>query len=142
METRIITPEYAVTGQITPEDVKAIAEAGYKVLIDNRPDAEIVDGNTSDAIALAAREAGLTFVYNPVTSGALTMDNVSLQRKVIEEAEGPVFAYCRSGNRSAILWSLAEAGKRPTAEIVEKVAAAGYDVSHLAPQIEALAKAA
>ena len=35
-----LTDYLAVAAQITPEDVAAIAAAGYKVLINNRPDGE------------------------------------------------------------------------------------------------------
>ena len=35
-----LSDNVAVSGQIQPEDVAAIADAGYKVLINNRPDGE------------------------------------------------------------------------------------------------------
>jgi sulfide:quinone oxidoreductase len=52
---------------------------------------------------------------------------------------GPVLAYCRSGTRSATLWSLAQAGARPFDEILSATAAAGYDMSGLADRIAARA---
>ena len=38
---------------------------------------------------------------------------------------GPAFAYCRSGNRSAVLWALTQAGERPAGEIL-RIAADGW----------------
>jgi sulfide:quinone oxidoreductase len=35
-----LTPAFAVAPQISPEDVQAIAAAGYKSIICNRPDDE------------------------------------------------------------------------------------------------------
>ena len=85
-------------------------------------------------------DLGLVFVANPVIGGALTMDNVTAQRAVIAAATGPVFAYCASGNRSSIVWALANAGKRPVDELVGLPARFGYQLDHLRPQIAALAQ--
>jgi len=40
-----LTPDFAVAPQLTPEDMAAVAEAGYKSVIINRPDHE--GGQTS-----------------------------------------------------------------------------------------------
>ena len=59
--------------------------------------------------------------------------------EVIDNAAGPVFAYCRSGTRSITLWSLSQAGKVPTDEIVNAGAKNGYDLEPMRATIEALA---
>jgi hypothetical protein len=46
----------------------------------------------------------------------------------------------RLGNRCSIVWALANAGKRPADELVGLPARFGYQLDHLRPQIEALAK--
>ena len=38
-------------------------------------------------------------------SGQLTAENVEEQAKALEELEGPVFAYCRSGTRCTNLYA-------------------------------------
>ena len=140
MDIRPITPDYAVSPQIAPEDLAAIRAAGFTTVINNRPDAEIPADLNSDTMARAAAAAGLVFVANPVIGGALTMDNVTTQRAAIAASTGPVFAYCASGNRCSIVWALANAGKRPADELVGLPARFGYQLDHLRPQIEALAK--
>ena len=35
---RTIAPDYAVAGQLQPDDMHEIARAGYKAVINNRPD--------------------------------------------------------------------------------------------------------
>jgi uncharacterized protein (TIGR01244 family) len=65
---------------------------------------------------------------------------VTAQEAAISASTGPVFAYCASGNRSSIVWALANAGKRPMDELVGLPARFGYQLDHLRPQIEALAK--
>ena len=49
---------------------------------------------------------------------------------------GPAFAYCRSGNSSAVLWALTQAGERPAGEILRIAADAGYDLSGIAPMLD------
>lgn len=140
MDIRAITPDYAVSPQIEPGDLPAIKAAGYVAVIDNRPDGEIPPQLHTAAMRKAAEALGLTFVANPVIGGAMTMDNVTAQAAAIAAATGPVLAYCASGNRSSMVWALANAGKRPVDELVGLPARFGYQLDHLRPQIEALAK--
>ena len=139
MDIRAITPDYAVSPQIEPGDLPAIKAAGYVTVIDNRPDGEIPPNLHSSEMRRAAEALGLVFVVNPVIGGQITMDNVTAQGAAIAGSSGPVFAYCASGNRSSIVWALANAGKRPADDLVGLPARFGYQLDHLRPQIEALA---
>lgn len=141
MEIRPLTEDYAVSPQITPDDVAAIAEAGFTTLICNRPDGEIPADINAEAIRQQAEAAGLRFVLNPVVGGAITMDNVHNQGRAIADSNGPVLAYCASGNRSSIVWALAHAGKRPTDELIAIPARYGYALEPFRPTLEQLAKA-
>lgn len=139
LSIRPLSPDYAVAPQIDPEDLAAIRAAGYRTVIDNRPDSEIPASHHADRMRAAAEAAGLAFVPNPVIGGALTMQNVAAQAEAMAASDGPVLAYCASGNRSSIVWSLAQAGKQPVDAILAATAKAGYQLAHLRPQIEALA---
>lgn len=141
MDIRPLTPGYAVSPQIDPVDMAAIKAAGYTVVIDNRPDGEIPPSHHTPIMAEAAKAAGLVFVANPVIGGALTMENVQAQAAAIAAANGPVLAYCASGNRSSICWALAHAGKMPTDELIGTPARFGYNLEGLRPQLDALAGA-
>ena len=139
MNIRQITPDFAVSEQIDPADMADLAMAGFSTVICNRPDAEVPPPLQSDAMRAAAEAAGLTFVDNPVVNGGLTMDMVTTQGQTLAQSPGPVFAYCRSGTRSTIVWALSQAGQRPTDDLLAAAAAAGYDISGMRGQIEALA---
>lgn len=139
MEIRALTDTYAVSPQIEPGDLAAIRAAGYTTVIDNRPDGEIPAELQTDTIREAAQAAGLTFVANPVIGGQLTQDNVDAQRAAIEAAEGPVLAYCASGNRSSVVWALAHAGQLPVDDLIGLPARHGYQLEHLRPTLERLA---
>jgi uncharacterized protein (TIGR01244 family) len=141
MDLRPLTPSYAVSPQIAPADLAAIKAAGYTLVIDNRPDAEIPPTLHTEVMRDAAEAIGLTFVANPVIGGALTMANVTAQRDAIRAATGPVLAYCASGNRSSVVWALAEAGTRAVDDLIGLPARFGYQLEHLRPQIEAIAAA-
>jgi uncharacterized protein (TIGR01244 family) len=140
MEIRELTQGYAVSPQIEPSDLPALAAAGFTTIICNRPDAENPAERGSDAMRAAAEREGLAFVHNPLSHGSLTQDIVDLQRSTIDAADGPVFAYCASGNRCSILWALAEAGRVPTDDLIAAAARWGYQLEGLRPQIDSLAK--
>jgi uncharacterized protein (TIGR01244 family) len=140
MDIRRITADYAVSPQITPQDVAAIKAAGFVTILCNRPDAEVPPDVQAAAVGAAAEAAGLGFVVNPVTHQGLNMEMVRRQMDTIAEAGGPVFAYCASGTRCSIVWSLGQAGKMPTEAIIAATARAGYDLSHLAGRLDDLAR--
>ncbi len=139
MDIRALTPDYAVSPQIEPADLAAIRAAGYTVIIDNRPDHEIPADLHTDAMRAAAEAEGLIFVANPVIGGQITMENVTAQGDALAAATGPVLAYCASGNRSSIVWALANAGDRPVDELIGIPARFGYQLEHLRPTLEQLA---
>ena len=75
----------------------------------------------------------MTTATNPAALIAAMVD-------VLESADGPVLAFCRSGTRSCNLWALARArmGDYP-ALLIEKGAGAGYDLGGLRPLLDQLA---
>ncbi|EPX85623.1 TIGR01244 family sulfur transferase [Salipiger mucosus] len=142
MDLKQIAPGYYVAPQIEAGDLPAIADAGITRIICNRPDAENPPELQAAAIEAAARGAGLDFAAVPMTNESLTLDDVARHAELIEQANGPVLAYCRSGTRSTIIWAMGQAGKMPTDEIVAAGARGGYDLSGLRPTLDKLAEQA
>ncbi|WP_370209085.1 TIGR01244 family sulfur transferase [Pararhodobacter marinus] len=140
MDIRPLSDTYSVTPQIEPEDIEAIKAAGFTTVICNRPDGEIPPELQADAMRGLVEGAGMAFVVNPVIGGALTQENVDAQRSAIDSASGPVLAYCASGNRSSIVWALANAGRKPTDELISAGAQYGYQVAQFRELIDRLAK--
>ena len=139
MDIRALSPAYAVSPQIEISDLAALKAAGFATIIDNRPDGEIPPQLHGAAVKAAAEALGLTFVINPVYPGALSPENVAVQKAAVEASTGPVFAYCASGNRSSILWLLMNAGRLPVDEMIATTARYGYNHAALRAQIEAAA---
>ncbi|MCL7464009.1 TIGR01244 family sulfur transferase [Phaeovulum sp. NW3] len=140
MDLRQITPEFAVAPQITPEDVPTLAALGFRTIINNRPDEEIEDALDSDAMAVAAEAAGLAYHHLPYYPGQLTPDLVEAFESVMQDVDGPVLAYCRSGTRSSHLWALMQAGRMALPDILRAAQAAGYDHTALVPLLESRAE--
>ena len=138
MDIRTITPRYSVSPQISAEDVAAIAAAGFKTVICNRPDAEVPPSHQAEAIGAAVLAAGLTFEVLPLTHQTMNAENVARQRALYEGCEGPVLAYCASGTRCSVVWALSQAGDLDVDAIMSATTEAGYDLSGLRPTLEAI----
>lgn len=139
MDIRRLTPNYAVSPQIAPEDIARLKAEGFATIICNRPDAEIPAHLHAAVIGPLVTAAGMAFVVNTVIGGAMTAENVAAQGAAIAGATGPVFAYCASGNRSSCVWALSQAGTVPADDLIGAGARFGYQLEGLRGQIEALA---
>lgn len=138
MEPRIVTETYHVSPQISPEDAAAIRDAGYTLVIDNRPDNEVPPELQAAAIRQAMEAAGLRFELLPLTHQTMTAENILRQAEMIDGAEGKVLAYCASGTRCTVIWALARASELGADGVLKAAAAAGYDLAGLRPTLKAL----
>jgi len=127
---RRVTDDFTTAPQIAIADVAEAARQGFKTIISNRPDGEEPGQPTAAEVEAAAKAAGLAFFHIPVRGGP-TPDQVEQTQAILAEADGPVLAFCRSGTRSIVTWSLSQAasGARPRDELVGLGRDAGYDLS-------------
>ncbi|ABL72763.1 TIGR01244 family sulfur transferase [Paracoccus denitrificans] len=102
---RKIDDRFSVTGQIHPEDLPAIAEAGFRVLVCFLCDGEERGQPDFATIAAEAARLGLTARHIPV-AGLPTTSQVTAFRRTLAEAEGPVLGWCRSGARARALHAM------------------------------------
>jgi sulfide:quinone oxidoreductase len=129
MQVKPLTLDLSVSPQIAASDVDRLASQGFKSIICNRPDGEGVGQPSFAEIAKVAAASGLEARYLPVTPGKFSDEDADRFREALSELPKPIVAYCRSGTRSATLWSLAEASRRTPHDIVERAKSAGYDVA-------------
>lgn len=139
-DVRQVTDRFAVAPQIEVEDFAALKAMGFRHVINNRPDGEAMGQPSSAEAEQAARAAGLTYTQAPFV-GQPTPEAVKAAEEAISGSNGPTIAYCRSGTRSIHAWAMAtaRAGALTPEQIVEKGAAAGYN---LAPMKDLLRKLA
>ena len=139
MPTTSLTDRYAVSPQVTPQDVADLKAEGFRSIVSFRPDGEAPDQPDAAAVEAAAKAEGLAFLAIPVKAGTVPSDAQVLQaREALASLPAPVVGYCRSGTRAAQIWALAEAGTRPAAEILAEAARAGIDLGGLKSRLEAV----
>lgn len=99
-----LTDTYAVAEQIQVADVDAIQAEGFTTVICNRPDNEEPGQPSAADIQAACDAAGIKFFHFPFAAMPLPPELVAAHREAIENSSGPVLAYCRSGQRSGLIW--------------------------------------
>ena len=127
---RRVTDDLSVAPQISVADVAEAARQGFKTVINNRPDGEEPGQPSGAEIAAAALAAGLADHHIPVRGGP-TPEQVEATGVVLQDAEVPVLAFCRSGTRSIFTWSICQAttGAMARGDLVSLGREAGYDLS-------------
>ncbi len=140
-EFKRVTADFAVAGQLGTEDVARAAGEGYRTIIANRPDGEAPGQPAADAIKAAADAAGLNFKAIPFSGLPPAPAIVAETATALDEANGPVLAYCRTGARSITAWALAQAltGGHTPDEIIALAQKAGYDLNGARGALETLA---
>lgn len=105
-----ITDDYSTAPQIAPGDIAEIAQLGFKTIINNRPDLEGgVEQPSSNAIAEAAKQHGLHYVYIPVVPNQIQDSQVETFSQALTIAPKPVLGFCRTGNRASQMYIRANA---------------------------------
>lgn len=129
-DIRKLTDTMCVAPQLRPEDAEALKEAGFTLVINNRPDGEEPDQPTSKEIRDAVEAAGLAYVHIPVGHG-IGPSEINAMRKALATCGGDkVLGFCRSGTRSTMLWALARSEDGVPREELHKVAqGAGYNLA-------------
>lgn len=139
-EFRRLNENVMVSPQLALGDMAEAAALGITTIVNNRPDGEEPSAPQGDAMADAAAAAGLNYVAIPVGHSGFSEPQVDAMIAALEQADGPILAYCRSGTRSTLLWALAAAKQGEVPETIARTAAqAGYDVSPIRPMIDMLA---
>jgi uncharacterized protein (TIGR01244 family) len=84
------------------------ARAGFRSVINNRPDFEHGPQQPTNAvIEAAARAAGLEYRFLPVDSAHQSPEEIAAFARLLKELPRPILAFCRSGARSTRLYMAA-----------------------------------
>jgi uncharacterized protein (TIGR01244 family) len=128
-----INDQLSVAGQISLDDLQAFRQAGYTTIINNRPDNEQPGQLDHVAAEAEAKKQGLTYVYQPIVSSAISRKDVhDFQAHLLREGK-PILAHCRSGTRCYLIYALTRVlndGASPLA-LVAEAASKGYDIRAL-----------
>jgi len=128
---------FSVAPQIRPADLPAIAAAGFRGIVNNRPDGETPDQPPSQEIEAAAKRLGLAYAHIPVVPGEICGAQAQGLDDFLAQAQGPVLGFCRTGTRAVQLWALQQAAHGNVEDILSAASRAGYDLASLRPRLEA-----
>ena len=118
-----LAPGFEVTGKLDRADLEALAAAGVRTIVNNRPDGE--DPGQLNAVEARpiAEALGLQYHHIPITAQTLSRADVDDFAAVLRAAPAPIVAHCRTGTRSTLLWALTRL--REGADPFALIAAAG-----------------
>ncbi len=129
MDIKTLDQQVSVSEQIALDDLTRLAAQGVQVLVCNRPDGEAPEQLAFAQLSAAAEKLGMTAVHIPFKPGEMT----AAQRDefvALLNTDQKVHAFCRTGNRSSMLWAAARkaSGAAPDT-ILNQAKTAGFDVS-------------
>ncbi len=108
---RPLSPDVSTAAQLDVQAMIALARAGFKSVINNRPDHEGgPDQPTSAELEAAANAAGLVYAHLPVGPSYQSPEEVVQFQGLMNTLPKPILAFCRTGTRSGKLFMAATAG--------------------------------
>lgn len=121
-----------IGGQIRPDEVAGLAQMGVTLIVNHRPDGEEPDQPLGAEIEDAATAVGIDYRAIPIIRGIGPAD-AEATAEAIASARGKTLMFCRSGNRSALAWALAQSDQGVAREEIEaKLAGVGIDPTPIA----------
>ncbi|MBW8830902.1 MAG: TIGR01244 family phosphatase [Burkholderiales bacterium] len=111
IQVQPLSPDVSVAPQLVPDAMSPLATAGFKSVINNRPDFEGgPDQPTSAQIEAAAKAAGLVYAFLPVAPGYQSPEEIARFAELLATLPRPIVAFCRTGTRSGKLFRAATGG--------------------------------
>ena len=104
-----LSADLCVAPQLDASAMAWAAEAGFKSVVNNRPDFEGgPDQPTHAAIEAAATAAGLRYAFLPVHPAIQTPEDIAKFAALLATLPKPILAFCRTGTRSGKLYRAAQ----------------------------------
>jgi uncharacterized protein (TIGR01244 family) len=127
-----LAPGLTAAGALTRDHIEALAAAGTKIIINNRPDGEDPGQLDADEAGRLCQAHGIAYHHIPFVGATLTAADIDAFAAVLKSAQGPVVAHCRSGTRSTMVWALTRLREgEDAAALVALGARNGVDISAL-----------
>ena len=121
-----------ISGQISPDQIPELKRHGVTMIVNHRPDGEDPNQPASVDIEAAAEAEGLEYRHLPIRRGPGPSE-VEAMLEAMNQCDGKLLAFCRSGTRSTFAWALAKREDGAPREQLERSAAdAGIDLGPIA----------
>lgn len=139
MTIRYLSPDFAVSDWLAPEDFARVRALGFERVINFRPDGEAAGQHASVDAASAAGASGLDYVHLPTTKFELFAP-ATLEGAAKALANGRrTLGYCASGTRAAIIWAANAARTSSVDDVLAAVECAGFALAFIRDDLEASA---
>jgi uncharacterized protein (TIGR01244 family) len=103
-----LNQEVATSAQLQYMDVVAVGFAGFRSLINNRPDFEGgPDQPNSIELEAMAHKVGMEYAFLPVSGAYQSPEEAAALAKLLDTLPKPILLFCRSGARSKQLYHAA-----------------------------------
>jgi uncharacterized protein (TIGR01244 family) len=137
MKIHALSEKFSVGPQVQVGQIQALADAGFDTIICNRPDGESWGQPKAADIEIAALAAGIKYVAIPISPlDGISSQKIEAAKLAQEQSKSKVYAFCKTGTRSANLWALSQAGNLSTDEIIAAGMQAGYKLQGLRPFLD------
>lgn len=135
MRLKQVNSEFLVSEQITPQDLKKIAENGIKTIILNCSDSEITKPFNQLNIKEIAAQHNIAIEYLPVTYEKITKAHVEKFKHLYLNAKKPLLASCHTGICSMALWALSQGHEQSLEKTLLIAKTLGYDLQAIFPNL-------
>jgi uncharacterized protein (TIGR01244 family) len=132
-----ITDDFAVARALGAEDFAEIAAQGFRTVLNFLPDGETKSQLSSDDARHHCEKIGMAYAHVPAQKYSLFTDGVvTPARQAMAALQGPVLAYCSSGQRAAIVWAAVNAQSMPVDTVLGTLTKAGFDFGYIRDDLE------
>lgn len=129
MHIKNLDDQVSVSDQISLDDLTELGSRGVEILVCNRPDGEADHQETFSSLEEAAQSLGIEMLHIPFRNGEM---NEAHRAQLIAsiQSDKKIHAYCRTGNRSTMLWASCKQQLGCSKDKIQEAAkSAGFDVS-------------
>jgi uncharacterized protein (TIGR01244 family) len=131
-----LSEKFSVGPAPTSKEIARLAEAGFRSIINNRPDSDRPLVLTSAEMEATTAAMNLHYAHIPVEGKNPLEKDVRAFATALATLPTPIYAYCQSGGRSAALWALASVGEHETETLISMCHDIGFDVSGLRTKMD------
>ncbi|SFC49850.1 sulfide:quinone oxidoreductase [Kushneria avicenniae] len=136
MNIKSLDNRLSVTAQPRLDELEQLAARGFRTILSNRPRGENEDQPDPDALKDKAESLSMVWHQIPVRPGEYSQADIEAFEHILNNAQGPIVGFCRSGKRVTDLWALSQAACRPVQELIEAAGAIGHDLEPLRERLE------
>ncbi len=119
-----------------PGSLRQLTEAGFRSIINNQPETDEDLSMTPDEVATEAASVGLSYVHIPVEGRNPLEKDVHRFHDALTSLPPPIFAFCKTGGRSASLWAMASVADLDTETLISRCHHIGFDISGIRQKMD------